>query len=218
VPDSIERYSGYTCWRSVVDDVPESLVGDEASETWGAGKRFGIVPLINNRVYWYATLDVARRDPRISSYTLTDIQQLFRHFHAPVSAILDRSSNKSLLLNDICDFKPLRQYAFGNVALLGDAAHATTPNLGQGACMAIEDAVVLANCMGKVEDPLKAFQLYETTRIDRATRIVNASYALGKVAQIQNPILVSLRNAVLRNTPESIAEKQLRFLYDISFN
>jgi 2-polyprenyl-6-methoxyphenol hydroxylase-like FAD-dependent oxidoreductase len=215
LPLSSLRYSGYTCWRAVVDNVPGTNQG-EASETWGRGKRFGIVPLSDDRIYWYATVSAKAGDEKVAAYTTSDLQELFDGFHSPIQEIIGRTSENKLIRNDISDVVPLKQFAFGRVVLTGDAAHATTPNLGQGACMSIEDAVVLANCIGKMYDPQDAFKAFERLRIDRTTRIVNASYSMGKVAQLGNPLLVQLRNLVMRFTPESVAEKQLQFLYDVT--
>jgi 2-polyprenyl-6-methoxyphenol hydroxylase-like FAD-dependent oxidoreductase len=212
------RYSGYTCWRAVIDILPDHFNDEEASETWGPGKRFGVVPLSRNRIYWYATVDAKVRDEGFSFNTIESLGKIFRDFHSPVAKILSLTSGDRLIRNDITDFRPIKQFAFGNIVLLGDAAHATTPNLGQGACMAIEDGVVLANCIGKMKNPVDGFRLFENLRIKRTTQIVNASYNIGRIAQLKNPFLIWMRNATIRMTPEGISEKQLRFLNDVSFS
>jgi 2-polyprenyl-6-methoxyphenol hydroxylase-like FAD-dependent oxidoreductase len=123
-----------------------------------------------------------------------------------------------MLCHDIIDVKPIRQFAFGHILLCGDAAHATTPNMGQGACQAIEDAIVLANCMATYSaDIQKAFQVFEKKRISRTTRIVNTSWQIGKLAQIENKVLSNLRNGLMRLIPPSANEKQLQFLYNVDF-
>jgi 2-polyprenyl-6-methoxyphenol hydroxylase-like FAD-dependent oxidoreductase len=90
--------------------------------------------------------------------------------------------------------------------------------MGQGACMAIEDAAVLANCLVKYRSTSEAFQQFERRRISRTTTIVNNSWNIGKLAQLENKTLVFLRNTALKFTPPSVTEKQIRFLTDISFN
>jgi 2-polyprenyl-6-methoxyphenol hydroxylase-like FAD-dependent oxidoreductase len=212
------RYSGYTCWRAVIDNLPDHFNSEEASETWGPGMRFGIVPLSRNRIYWYATVDAEPGDQRFLHNNAANLAKIFKNFHSPVTKILSLTSDDRLIRNDIADFQPIKQFAFDNIVLLGDAAHATTPNLGQGACMAIEDGVVLADCIEKGKNPLDGFRLFEDLRIRRTTRIVNASYNMGRVAQLKNPLLMWLRNAAIRMTPEAVAEKQLRFLNDVSFS
>jgi 2-polyprenyl-6-methoxyphenol hydroxylase-like FAD-dependent oxidoreductase len=100
---------------------------------------------------------------------------------------------------------------------MGDAAHATTPNLGQGACMAIEDAVVLANCLAENAVPQQAFEKFESRRLGRTRKIVNGSWRLGRVAQWESPLLTWFRNAAVRATPARVTEKQMQFITDISF-
>jgi 2-polyprenyl-6-methoxyphenol hydroxylase-like FAD-dependent oxidoreductase len=216
VPGSRIRYSGYTCWRSVVQS--NHLCIEEATEMWGTGKRFGIVPLSGGRVYWYATLNATSSDSAIRNYSIEDLVRVFSDFQNPVTKLLSITKTDQLIQNDISDFIPLTRYAFRNIVLTGDAAHAMTPNLGQGACMAIEDGVTLANCICSGENVESAFRLFESRRLKRNTRMVNASYSLGKLAQLENRLLTRLRNQLMRIAPERVTEKQLGFLYDISFS
>ncbi len=212
LPDVKPRYAGYTCWRGVTGQLPAGADPDETSETWGAGSRFGIVPLTKNRVYWFACLNAKENDPRMRSFTPDDLLRHFGHFHFPIPAILKTTPSEKIIWNDIVDLKPLKKFAYGNILLLGDAAHATTPNMGQGACMAIEDAAVLARCLDETRSPDEAFLSFEKKRIARTTTIVNKSWKVGRVAQTENKILIALRNAALKLTPPSVTENQIRFL------
>jgi 2-polyprenyl-6-methoxyphenol hydroxylase-like FAD-dependent oxidoreductase len=218
LPTSKLRYSGYTCWRSVVSYNDNKFPKVEASETWGSAKRFGIVPLTDNRIYWYATLSAKQNDESLNKLGPMGIADIYKDFHFPVGDVIRSTQPDLLIRNDISDFVPTRRFAFGRIVLLGDAAHATTPNLGQGACMAIEDAVVLARCMKQERDPAKAFERFEQARVKRTSQIVTTSYNLGKVAQLKNPLLMKVRNAAMRWTPTAVTEKQLKFLYDVSFS
>lgn len=217
LPDSEPRYAGYTCWRGVTDYIPAGVDMDKTTETWGLGRRFGIVPLKDGRIYWFATRNAPYADPDMKRYTVKDVRRIFEGFHFPVTEIIERTPEERLIWSDIIDLKPLKRFAFGRVVLTGDAAHATTPNMGQGACMAIEDAVVLANLIERYEGE-EAFRQFERRRIARTTRIVNDSFRLGKLAQWQNPVLAGIRNTLMRMTPPAVAEKQLRYLTDISFS
>jgi 2-polyprenyl-6-methoxyphenol hydroxylase-like FAD-dependent oxidoreductase len=212
------RYSGYTCWRGVTSEIPEGFDNSIASESWGAGLRFGIVPLSKNRVYWFATANAGERDKKMAGFKIDDLVSLYRSFHDPVTKLIQATCEENVLHHDIVDFKPIAQFAFGKIVLLGDAAHATTPNLGQGACMAIEDGVVLGNCLASSSTPVQGFQQFQQKRIARTTQVVNTSYRLGKVVQTESRILAGLRNAAMRLTPESVTQKQVRFLYDVSFS
>ncbi|HYG18560.1 MAG TPA: FAD-dependent monooxygenase [Ohtaekwangia sp.] len=217
VPGSVPRYAGYTCWRAVTDKLPAHFNTNETSETWGRGSRFGIVPLTNNRVYWFACLNAPQNDPAMRAYTTTDLLRHFGNFHTPVPQLINGTDSSKLIWADIIDVAPLTRFAFGRIVLMGDTAHATTPNMGQGACMAIEDAAVLVNCLAHTPSVPEAFQAFESRRIPRTTKIVNRSLQLGRVAQLENPLLMALRNTALRLTPPRVAEKQVEFLYEISF-
>jgi 2-polyprenyl-6-methoxyphenol hydroxylase-like FAD-dependent oxidoreductase len=218
LPKAIPRYAGYTCWRAIVDDVPPDFDSSQTSESWGRGERFGIVPLSGNRVYWFACINARPNDEIMRSLSPADLLTYFGDFHAPVPELIRRTKKEALVWNDIIDLPPLDRFAFGNVVLMGDAAHATTPNMGQGACMAIEDAVVLSNCLSSGANPEDAFRRFEEKRLLRTSKIIRDSWQIGKIAQLENPVLSGLRNLALRLTPAGVAEKQLRFIYDVTFN
>lgn len=218
LPSAVPRYSGYTCWRAVIEYAPPGFDRDQTSETWGPGARFGIVPLNRNRLYWFATLNAKAKDEKLKTYTTKDILKQFQDFHHPIPEIIKHTKEEQLIWADINDLAPIKQFAFNNILLLGDAAHATTPNMGQGACMAIEDAATLANCMKNYGAIEEAFRQFELRRIGRTTKIVNTSWRLGKVAQLENPLLMRLRNIAIRSTPPRMAERQIKFLQDISFD
>ena len=95
----------------------------------------------------------------------------------------------------------------GRATLLGDAAHPMTPNLGQGACQAIEDAVVLARCLGSGDGIPGSLRLYEERRLRRTTTVVRRSRLVGRVTQLENPLLCRLRDALAKRTS---ARAQLR--------
>ena len=127
LPASSPRYAGYTCWRAVVD-YPGAEGQQEATETWGPKGRFGIVPLAEGKMYWFACLNAPQNSPEMKAFRVQDLLRVFGQYHALIPDILKRTQDEQLLWNDICDLEPLRQYAFGRLVLIGDAAHATTPN------------------------------------------------------------------------------------------
>jgi 2-polyprenyl-6-methoxyphenol hydroxylase-like FAD-dependent oxidoreductase len=213
--DSEPRFSGYTCWRAVIDN--SSLNLTETSETWGTNGRFGIAPLAGNKIYWFACINAPQNDRVMREFKVTDLQKVFKDFHEPVPAILECTKDVDLIWSDISDLEPLNQYAFNNVLLIGDAAHATTPNMGQGACQAIEDAVILADEINSNIDITGAFTKFEQRRLKRTHYIINTSQMLGKIAQLENPILASIRNFLFRKLPDSFKEKQLKKIYRVDF-
>lgn len=143
-PDVEKRYSGYTCWRGIASARPNSHPANLVIESWGRGRRFGIVPISKNRVYWFACLNAPRpQDPKMEKITLQDLKKIFKNFHAPIAEILENTPEQAIIWNDILDIKPIPSFTNVRVVLLGDAGHAPTPNMGQGGCQTLEDAAVL---------------------------------------------------------------------------
>lgn len=215
LPGSKPRNAGYTCWRGVVD--AESLPRDLASETWGTAGRFGIVPLSGNRIYWFAVVTAPPNDPTMRTVRVADLQRIFGRYHPPVPQVLAQTRDEDLIWNDIIDLEPIAHFAFNNIVLLGDAAHATTPNMGQGACQAIEDAVVLAEQLTKGQEPADTFLAFEKRRLKRTRFIVERSWRLGKLAQWEAPMLIFLRNTLLRLVPARLNERQMRNVLTTDF-
>jgi 2-polyprenyl-6-methoxyphenol hydroxylase-like FAD-dependent oxidoreductase len=218
LPQSLARFAGYTCWRAVIKHEEGAFNTAKATETWGTNGRFGFVPLTNNRIYWFACINTANvRDEKMKAFTVKDLQAVFGNYHAPIPQTLALTNEEDLLWNDIEDIKPIKKFAFQRILLAGDAAHATTPNMGQGACQAIEDVAVLLKCL-KANRPIEtAFQQFEKLRLPRTTKIVNDSWTFGKAAQLSNPFLTLLRNTVIQWTPQSINQRQTDFLYNVEF-
>lgn len=215
LPAAVPRYAGYTCWRAVIDNGLFNL--NETSETWDSRGRFGLVPLKENKLYWFACINAPQEDKRMKHFTTGDLYRHFASFHYPVPQVLKATQDEQLVWNDIIDLKPVSRYAFGNILLTGDAAHATTPNLGQGACQAIEDAVILADELVQHANTVQAFRSFEKRRIKRTHNIINVSRKIGKMAQLENPFLAGIRNFMLRSLPAKVKERQLRKLYEVDF-
>jgi 2-polyprenyl-6-methoxyphenol hydroxylase-like FAD-dependent oxidoreductase len=215
VPKSEPRYSGYTCWRAVIDNTKLNLM--DSSETWSTKGRFGIVPLANNKIYWFACVNANQNNTSFKEYKVKDIHKQFKNFHEPIPALLRETKDVHLLWNDIIDLKPIDKYVYNNIVLIGDAVHATTPNLGQGACQAIEDAVVIAKEVQENINIKEAFINFEKRRIKRTHYITNTSWTIGKIAQTENKLLAGLRNFIFRLMPPSVNERQLKKLYDVDF-
>jgi 2-polyprenyl-6-methoxyphenol hydroxylase-like FAD-dependent oxidoreductase len=186
------RYVGYTAWRYVTRRPVDVGPG---GESWGHGERFGYATLSDGRVYCFATANV---DEGTDGADLATLRHRFADWHEPVPLLLDEANEADLLHHDLYELPPLSTYVEGRVALVGDAAHAMTPNLGQGACQALEDAVILARCA--TDSDLAA---YDADRRPRTTMISRRSARIGRLAQLQSTPAVALRNLVMRVTPSS---------------
>jgi 2-polyprenyl-6-methoxyphenol hydroxylase-like FAD-dependent oxidoreductase len=203
--DQPPRYAGYTAWRAVLPFDHARLV---AGETWGAGARFGQVPLGDGRVYWFAT-ENTRAGERSPDGEKAALLRLFRGWHAPIEQLIAATPESDILRHDIFDRPPLRRWGAGRITLLGDAAHAMTPNLGQGACQAIEDAVVLMKQLGAGGDVPAALRAYEAARAPRTARLVRQSRQIGDVGQWQGPLSVAARDLLLRLLGPRLQARQL---------
>ncbi|GAA3893897.1 FAD-dependent monooxygenase [Saccharothrix violaceirubra] len=195
-------YSGATAWRSVTSAVfPADLM---ISQTLGSGTEFGVLPLGDGRVCWYAAT-VAAAGHAVED-DLAEVKRLVGAWHDPIPAVLDATPPGTILRHDVHELKAeLPTFVRGNVALLGDAAHAMTPFLGQGACMAIEDAVVLAASLREHDLPT-GLAAYDKARRTRTRRIANASRAAGRFGMfVRTPIATTIRDTVMRAIPSRLA-------------
>jgi 2-polyprenyl-6-methoxyphenol hydroxylase-like FAD-dependent oxidoreductase len=206
-------YAGYTAWRAVVRfDLTQLVPG----ESWGSGARFGHLPMTQDRVYWYATSN-EREGERKPGNEKAGLARIFRGWHAPIEALIDATDESAIFRNDIYDRRGLSKWGEGRVTLLGDAAHPMTPNLGQGACQAFEDAVVLARCLSGSPDAASALADYEAQRIPRANWLVDQSRQIGTIGQWQHPIGITLRNALIKLLSPRLQQRQLERIIRYEF-
>jgi 2-polyprenyl-6-methoxyphenol hydroxylase-like FAD-dependent oxidoreductase len=181
---------GVVAWRGVTR---EPWPGDlDVAISLGRGEEFGVVPLLDRRVYWFAAVNAR------SAGSIGAVPARFGAWHAPIPALLAATDPAGVLRDDLrCLGVPLPSFVRGRVALLGDAAHAMTPNLGQGANQALEDAVVLAAAA--------TLSAYDRDRRPRSQRVARASRRIGRMSRLTNPIAVAARNALMRVTPPRTA-------------
>ena len=184
---------------------------NELNEAWGKGDRFGFVQIAPHKVYWYA-LKSFKKSPE--ELQIEDIEHYFDKYSPLIKDIIRSTKKSNIHRAEIEDLTPMNKWYSENICLLGDAAHATTPNMGQGACQAIEDAYVLSECLDKL--PVnEAFKQYNSLRLQKAKRVVNTSWTLGKMAHLSNPLLVSLRNISMQMTPQFLNRKQSEYIFEL---
>ncbi len=198
------RYRGYVGWRGIAPFVPDGYGGRALSETWGPGGRFGIAAVDARRTYWYASANGEEEWVEAGSERQGNLLRRFEGWHKPITDLIAATPNEDILLSRIYDGPRLRAWSKGNIALLGDAAHAMTPNLGQGACMAMEDGWALGSIIAAGLEPSEAFRRYEKARMRRANSIQRQSRAMGWVVQAERPLLVDARSWLTRRLPERL--------------
>ncbi len=207
-PDAKLRYAGYVSWRGIVTAAREIAEG-ETSESLGCGSRFGIVPIGQGRVYWYATANTPAGLAQTPEERKKFLLRRFAGWHRPVAQLIEATPDEAVLLNDIYDIKPMRSWHSGSVVLLGDAAHPTTPNMGQGACMAMESALMLARCLASATDLETALSLYERERMPRTAWVTKQSRVAGRVGQVEGRLACAARDLLLACMPAALMRKTL---------
>ncbi|PXY24626.1 FAD-dependent monooxygenase [Prauserella muralis] len=171
------RYSGVVAWRGSV-----ALDLEAGGETWGRGRKFGLTPQGPGCANWYATLRAAE-DYRPPAGDLAELRGLFGDWHDPIPRVLERIEDGGVLRHGLHYLAPLPGFTTGNVALLGDAAHAMTPDLGQGACQAMIDAVVLTEAVAGADDLASALRRYDRLRRPPTRRLAAASLRAGRLSR-----------------------------------
>lgn len=208
------RYAGYTAWRGVgLINRPEVPLGVTLLAL-GRGSQVGMLPIGAGRTYWFATANVPAGEAAGPGGHKADLLKRFGDWYPAFPAAIDATPDEAILRNDIIDRPPVRTWTDGRVTLLGDAAHPTTPNLGQGACQAIESAYVLAKCLREADDVPSGLLAYERARFDRTAQITNESWKLGKILAYENPLKCWLRDRLL-SLMGSHARKQTEKLISV---
>jgi len=163
------RYAGYVNWNGLVT-IDETIAPASQWTTFvGEGKRVSLMPVAGNRFYFFFDVPLPPGLAEDRTTLRADLQRYFSGWAAPVQKLIEQIDPETTNRIEIHDIEPFAQLVKGRVALLGDAAHSTTPDIGQGGCAAMEDAVVLAhalqtNSLG-IEDALLRYQHKRAERV-----------------------------------------------------
>lgn len=211
-----KRYSGSSSYRAIARGarLPQ-LEEHEAYEIWGVGCRVGFSKINAEDFYWYMTFESAAGESSSQEEMRRHAAQIFREYFPEWIGLLEATPAEAILRTDISDLKPLKRWSVGRVGLIGDAAHATTPNLGQGGAMAVEDALALVKAFEAVGLSAVAWERFERGRREKVQWIVATSWTIGRLCHVRNPIGRWLRNALLMHMPKSSDRKQMTRIYKV---
>ena len=207
------RYAGFTTWRLLTGPVTGQV---PMAESWGNGTVFGIMPLSDGRVYCYAAAPASPGSR--AGDELAELVRLFGTWHEPIPQLLASARPQDVLRHDVAELAaPLPSFHRGRAALLGDAAHPMTPNLGQGACQALEDAAVISRLAAGTEPDAVTGMLarYTAARLPRTTDLVRWSRRAATMTTWTSPPAVAFRNTVIRLTGKLAPGAALRGLVPI---
>jgi 2-polyprenyl-6-methoxyphenol hydroxylase-like FAD-dependent oxidoreductase len=210
------RYSGQTCWRFTTAFDLQNNEEDSMFEVWGntKGLRVGYSKIDEKRVYVYIT-NAKENGPSEGFSNVKDhLLEICKPFSNTVTNLIQAVPENDIVVTDLFDFKPLKRWTDGRVVLLGDAAHATTPNLGQGACQAIEDAWFLAEQLSSTNNIEVSLLNFQKSRIDKAVFITNTSWLFSQMTNTSG-WMKSIVKFALRSTPDFINKKQLDKIYTV---
>lgn len=211
-PDPGLRYSGATAWRGLSELSGDSVVHHGPS--WGRAQSFGFAPLMNGGSYWFATATVAAGTEWGAERA--ELERRFAGWHEPILELIAKTPEHTLMRHDLFELRsPLKHFTRGRAVLIGDAAHAMTPNLGQGAAQGIEDVLVLVHelerAAGASGQGLRvALSRYQRTRKPRVRLLAFASRFMGRIVQSRSRILATLRNTALWLAPNFVVNAVIR--------
>lgn len=200
--------AGYICWRATPTFAHPKVTPGYVAHYWGRGQRFGLADIGNGQVYWWGTKNMSPVQAREWRGGKAGIAATFRGWAEEVGMVIEATPEDSIISLSEQDRPFLENWGKGPVTLLGDAAHPMLSSMGQGAAIAIEDGMVLADSLASAEDVETGLRTYEDRRRPRARAMVAASRGLSRVEQLENPIQALGRDLYFRFAAESTFTKK----------
>nr|WP_042182922.1 FAD-dependent monooxygenase [Kibdelosporangium sp. MJ126-NF4]CEL15232.1 Salicylate hydroxylase [Kibdelosporangium sp. MJ126-NF4] len=211
-PGSDPVYFGATAWRTVIDRPGQRL--DEVGVLYGRGEEFGLLQLPKDQVYFFASAAVPAGGSSPDG-ELAELHRRFDHWADPIPQLLSEAAPDRILRHDLTYLPKLKSYVHGPVVLIGDAAHAMTPNMGQGACQALEDAVTLG-VVARDRDLTAALARYDSLRLRRTQSIAARSRQAGRMGLTTSAGVVAVRDRLMGLVPASMLLRSLGQMYNWS--
>ncbi|ARZ67264.1 hypothetical protein SMD11_1603 [Streptomyces albireticuli] len=193
------RYTGYIAWRGQAHIEHPLIPPGSFNALFGRGTRFTYYDVAPGTVHWMSVANGPAGGRDEPGTVTAELTARHRGWTAPVRDLITATSEAEIIRSDVQDRRPDRRWGSGRVTLLGDAAHPITFNIGQGACQAMEDALVLAERLetagGRPEAALRA---YEKERRARTAPMQRVAWWIGRMGAVENPVAVRAREAFMR--------------------
>jgi 2-polyprenyl-6-methoxyphenol hydroxylase-like FAD-dependent oxidoreductase len=198
----------YEAWVGICGVAPPELQGGRSMAWLGEGPRFCAARLTGGAAFWYATINTRSQQPESRG----ELLELYRSWPSPVPELIDGTRDRDLIRTTVFDRQPSSRWGTGRVTLVGDAAHPATPDLGQGACQAVEGAHVLAGCLKRAASIAEAFREYERARMSRTATINRLCRLTWASSAVESKVLCAARDAAMRYGLPGVASKQLQWI------
>ncbi|MFY0579718.1 FAD-dependent monooxygenase [Cystobacter fuscus] len=215
LPEVRPRYAGRTSWRGVVNVASEVIPEGSQFEFYGPGARFGITHIGRGpggmwRMYWFLLVPAPEGGRDAEGGHQEAVLSHVRGWREPVESLVRATPESDIVRTDIHYLEPLPRWGEGPVTLLGDSAHAMVTDMAQGACQAVEDALVLAKLLREDSDRSRALRTYEARRRPRTAYVSELSRRAGAVRYLRHPVARWGRDLLMRALPSSVALDPLR--------
>lgn len=214
------RYAQQTCWRSIVPFQLPKAYNNTFTEVWGKerGLRVGFGAINEEQIYFFATYFTPAGGKDETGLLKDRLLDIYKDFPPVVLDFIKTANPANILRNDIYDLAPVDQWFKSKVVLVGDAAHATTPNMGQGGNQALESAWAFGECMGAAKGNIaNGFAQYQQQRLKKAHKIVNDSWRISEMVNLKSSVARGLRNCAMQLIPPQLAAASLKKVYALDY-
>ena len=215
--DEPPRYAGYTIWQGIANVTPVVAPLGLFPLVYGPGLRFAYYRVDDERLYWFGVANAPEGEQEPAGKRKEALLERFKGWPYPVEEVVRMTDEAVIHRRDLYDRDPIEKWGEGRVTLIGDAAHAMTFDIGQGAGQGIEDAVVLSRCLSQSSNVVAALRSYEDQRKKRTAYMQRLSRRVGVAGRWKHPAAVQVRNLITRATlGNPIAVKQ--FEKDLAYD
>ncbi|GGK76516.1 FAD-dependent monooxygenase [Mangrovihabitans endophyticus] len=201
------RYAGFTVWRGTVRFPMASRPG---LLTLGGPYQFGLWQLPDDEVYWFAAAPTSETTGRRGR---TRPPAVFDDWHEPIPQLIAATSTERITVTAIYDCRPLPRWSSGRIVLVGDAAHPSLPNMGQGTSQAFEDVAVLADRLAAEPRIEQALRQYEARRRARARAAWSQARMLARMGAWRGGLACRVRETLMTAVPQRAQRAQLARLF-----